>query len=80
MAEIQPRRQHGDQAEDVILEMLGTTVGMILHDIERIRRIKWDQIKVLPALLQAKHSGRITGVTKLEDSTDALLLIWTSIM
>ena len=59
----------------VILEMLGTTVGMIVHDVERIRRIKWDQIKVPPALLQAKHSGRITGVTKLEDSTDALLLI-----
>jgi two-component system chemotaxis response regulator CheV len=59
----------------IILEMLGTTVGMIVHEVERIRRIKWDQIKVPPALLQAKHSGRITGVTKLEDSPDSLLLI-----
>ncbi|HMK59649.1 MAG TPA: chemotaxis protein [Dissulfurispiraceae bacterium] len=59
----------------VILEMLGTTVGIIVHEVERIRRIKWDQIKVPPALLQAKHSGRITGVTKLEDSADSLLLI-----
>ncbi|HTZ18513.1 MAG TPA: chemotaxis protein [Dissulfurispiraceae bacterium] len=59
----------------VILEMLGTTVGMIVHEVERIRRIKWDQIKVPPALLQAKHSGRITGVTKLEDIEDTLLLI-----
>jgi two-component system chemotaxis response regulator CheV len=59
----------------VILEMLGTTVGMIVHEVERIRRIKWDQIKVPPALLQAKHSGRITGVTKLDDSNDSLLLI-----
>jgi two-component system chemotaxis response regulator CheV len=59
----------------VILDMLGTTVGMIVHDVERIRRIKWDQIKLPPALLRAKHSGRITGVTKLEDATDSLLLI-----
>jgi len=59
----------------VILEMLGTTVGMIVHEVERIRRIKWDQIKVPPALLQAKHSGRITGVTKLDDLEDRLLLI-----
>ncbi|HMK56540.1 MAG TPA: chemotaxis protein [Dissulfurispiraceae bacterium] len=59
----------------IILEMLGTTVGMIVHEVERIRRIRWDQIKVPPALLQAKHSGRITGVTKLEDSANSLLLI-----
>lgn len=59
----------------VILEMLGTCVGMIVHDVERIRRIKWDQIKAPPALMQVKHSGRITGVTKLDDSEESLLLI-----
>jgi two-component system chemotaxis response regulator CheV len=59
----------------IILEMLGTCVGMIVHDVERIRRIKWDQIKAPPALLQVKHGGRITGVTKLDDVEDTLLLI-----
>jgi two-component system chemotaxis response regulator CheV len=59
----------------IVLEMLGTTVGMIVHDVERIRRIKWDQIKPPPALLQAKHGGRITGVTKIEDEGQSLLLI-----
>ncbi|MEW5746752.1 MAG: chemotaxis protein [Nitrospirota bacterium] len=59
----------------IVLEMLGTTVGMIVHDVERIRRIKWDQIKPPPSLLQAKHSGRVTGVTKLDDETESLLLI-----
>jgi two-component system, chemotaxis family, chemotaxis protein CheV len=59
----------------IILEMLGACVGMVVHDVERIRRIKWDQIKAPPTLLQAKHSGRITGVTKLDDSEDTLLLI-----
>ncbi|WP_333652010.1 chemotaxis protein [Dissulfurispira sp.] len=59
----------------IVLEMLGTTVGMIVHEVERIRRIKWDQIKPPPPLLQAKHSGRVTGVTKIDDEGEALLLI-----
>lgn len=59
----------------IVLEMLGATVGMIVHDVERIRRIKWDQIKPPPAILQAKHSGRVTGVTKIDDEGEALLLI-----
>ena len=58
----------------IVLEMLGTTVGMIVHEVERIRRISWDQIKPPPSLLQAKHSGRVTGVTKIDDG-DSLLLI-----
>lgn len=59
----------------IVLEMLSTTVGMVVHEVERIRRIKWDQIKPPPPLLQAKHGGRITGVTKIEDEGDSLLLI-----
>ncbi len=48
---------------------------MIVHEVERIRRIRWDQIKPPPSLLQAKHSGRVTGVTKIDDEGDSLLLI-----
>jgi len=48
---------------------------MIVHEVERIRRIKWDQIKPPPSLLQAKHSGRVTGVTKIDDEGGSLLLI-----
>ncbi len=59
----------------IVLEMLGTTTGMIVHEVERIRRIKWDQIKPPPSLLQAKHGGRITGVTKIGEDGGALLLI-----
>ncbi|MBF0515933.1 MAG: chemotaxis protein CheV [Nitrospirae bacterium] len=59
----------------IVLEMLGTTVGIIVHEVERIRRIKWTQIKPPPQLLQSKHGGRITGVTKLEESEDLLLIL-----
>jgi len=59
----------------VVLEMFGTIVGLIVHDVERIRRIKWDQIKPPPSLFQAKHGGRVTGVTKIDDDGESLLLI-----
>lgn len=59
----------------IVVEMLGTTVGIVVHEVERIRRIKWTQIKPPPPLLQSKHTGRITGVTKLEESDDLLLIL-----
>ncbi|MBF0345746.1 MAG: chemotaxis protein CheV [Nitrospirae bacterium] len=59
----------------IVLEMLGTTVGMIVHEVERIRRIKWDKIKPPPPLLQTKHGGKITGVTKIDDGNDLLLIL-----
>ncbi|MBF0564117.1 MAG: chemotaxis protein CheV [Nitrospirae bacterium] len=59
----------------IVLEMLGTTVGMMVHEVERIRRIKWDQIKPPPSLMQSKHGGKITGVTKITDSDDLLLIL-----
>ncbi|QWR78270.1 chemotaxis protein [Candidatus Magnetomonas plexicatena] len=59
----------------IVLEMLGTTVGMIVHDVERIRRIKWDMIKPPPQLLQSKHGGKITGVTKIEEGEGLLLIL-----
>ncbi|MBF0319290.1 MAG: chemotaxis protein CheV [Nitrospirae bacterium] len=59
----------------IVLEMLGTTVGMVVHEVERIRRIKWDQIKPPPQLLQSKHGGKITGVTKIDEADDLLLIL-----
>jgi two-component system chemotaxis response regulator CheV len=59
----------------IVVEMLKTTVGIIVHDVERIRRIKWTQIKPPPALLQSKHGGKITGVTKLDEDENLLLIL-----
>ncbi len=70
-----PIQETNTRPKVIVLEMLGTTVGMIVHEVERIRRIKWDQIKPPPSLLQAKHGGRITGVTKIDDDGNTLLLI-----
>lgn len=59
----------------IVVEMLGTTVGIVVHDVERIRRIKWDQIKPPPNLLQIKHGGKITGVTKIDNGNTLLLIL-----
>lgn len=59
----------------IVLEMLRTTVGIVVHDVERIRRIRWDQIKPPPLLFQAKHGGKLTGVVKMDDQGNSLLLI-----
>lgn len=59
----------------IVLEMLRTTVGIVVHDVERIRRIRWDQIKPPPTLFQAKHLGKLTGVTKMDEQGNSLLLI-----
>ncbi|MBF0486886.1 MAG: chemotaxis protein CheV [Nitrospirae bacterium] len=59
----------------IVLEMLSTTVGIVVHEVERIRRIKWTQIKPPPPFLQSKHGGRITGVTKIEENDDLLLIL-----
>lgn len=72
---LKPPKEMDVRPKVIVLEMLGTTVGMVVQQVERIRRIKWDQIKPPPPLLQAKHGGRVTGVTKIEDDGDNLLLI-----
>ena len=59
----------------IVVEMLKTTVGIIVHDVERIRRIKWNQIKPPPPILQSKHGGRITGVTKIDEGVNLLLIL-----
>ncbi|MBF0554556.1 MAG: chemotaxis protein CheV [Nitrospirae bacterium] len=70
----------GPDAKDIrqkviVVEMLSTTVGIVVHEVERIRRIKWTQIKPPPQFLQIKHGGRITGVTKIEENDDLLLIL-----
>ena len=71
---IPPAEIEGKQ-KIIILDMLDTTVGIIVHEVQRIRRISWDGIKPPPSFLQAKHAGKVTGVAKLEGNGDAMLLI-----
>ncbi|MCG6552467.1 MAG: chemotaxis protein [Candidatus Magnetominusculus sp. LBB02] len=59
----------------IILEIMDTTLGIIVHEVERIRRIRWDHIKPPPPVMQAKHGGRITGVTRIGESDDLLLIL-----
>lgn len=72
---IHPDPSHIVRAKVIVLNMMNTIVGMIVHDVERIRRIGWDQIKQPPSMLQMKYGGKITGVTRIDSSNETLLLI-----
>jgi len=72
---IHPSPNHLVRPKVIVLNMMSTIVGMIVHDVERIRRIGWDQIKQPPAMLQMKYGGKITGVTRIDSANETLLLI-----
>lgn len=72
---IHPAPDHVVRSKVIVLNMMNTIVGMIVHDVERIRRIGWDQIKQPPSMLQLKYGGKITGVTRIDSANEALLLI-----
>ncbi|KAF0185190.1 MAG: two-component system chemotaxis family response regulator CheV [Nitrospirae bacterium] len=72
---IRPAQHHTVRPKVIVLSMMNTIVGMIVHDVERIRRISWDQVKQPPSMLQTKYGGKITGVTKIDAEGESLLLI-----
>ncbi|HMK43545.1 MAG TPA: chemotaxis protein [Dissulfurispiraceae bacterium] len=72
---INPPQDKAIRAKVIVLSMMNTIVGMIVHDVERIRRISWEQVKQPPSMLQTKYGGKITGVTKIDAEGESLLLI-----
>lgn len=72
---IHPAPGHMVRSKVIVLNMMNTIVGMVVHDVERIRRIGWEQIKQPPAMLQLKYGGKITGVTRIDSVNESLLLI-----
>ncbi len=72
---VRPAVSHAIRPKVIVLNMMNTIVGMIVHDVERIRRIGWDQVKQPPSMLQTKYGGKITGVTKIDAEGESLLLI-----
>jgi two-component system chemotaxis response regulator CheV len=72
---INPAPDHTVRPKVIVLSMMNTIIGMIVHDVERIRRISWEQVKQPPSMLQTKYGGKITGVTKIDAEGESLLLI-----
>ena len=64
----------------IVMEFLRETVGVIVHEARRIRRIKWADIKRPPKSIDEKLGGKVVGVVEIEDNKLLLLLDFEGIL
>ncbi len=64
----------------IVMEFLRETVGVIVHEAKRIRRIKWADIKRPPKSIDEKLGGKVVGVVEIEDNKLLLLLDFEGIL
>ncbi len=58
----------------IVAEFSHYSVGMIVHQASRIRRISWEAIKPPPPLVASRHGASIVGTTTLEDGATLLII------
>ncbi|SMO48157.1 two-component system, chemotaxis family, response regulator CheV [Balnearium lithotrophicum] len=64
----------------IVMEFLRETVGVIVHEAKRIRRIRWTDIKRPPKSIDEKLGGKVIGVVEIEDNKLLLLLDFEGIL
>lgn len=64
----------------IVMEFLRETVGIVVHEAKRIRRIKWADIKKPPASIDEKLGGKVVGVIEIENGELLLLLDFEGIL
>ena len=58
----------------IVIEFSMQTIGLIVHQASRIRRVSWESIKPPPALVTQKHGASIVGTTMIGDDKTMLLV------
>lgn len=58
----------------IITEFNKTTQGMMVHSVEQIIRMEWNDIRVPPAMMANKMGGLVTAVTELKDNRIAMII------
>ncbi len=64
----------------IVMEFLRETVGVIVHNATRIRRIRWSDIKKPPKSIYERLGGKVIGVITIEDEKLLLLLDFEGIL
>ncbi|MEO2068172.1 MAG: chemotaxis protein [Desulfurobacteriaceae bacterium] len=64
----------------IVMEFLRETVGVVVHEAKRIRRIRWADIKRPPKSIDEKLGGKVVGVIEIEDNKLLLLLDFEGIL
>jgi len=42
--------------------------GFLVHSVDSIRRLAWEEVKAPPAMMASQHGGLVTAVTEVEDN------------
>ena len=58
----------------IVTEYNKSTQGLLVHSVEQILRMEWNDIKVPPDMLASRMGGLITAVTELKDGRIAMVL------
>ncbi len=58
----------------IVTEFNNNTQGFLVHSVEQILRMEWNEIKIPPPMMAHRHGGLVTAVTELKDSRIAMVL------
>lgn len=58
----------------IVTEFSHQTVGLIIHQAHRIRRVSWDSIKPPPPLISQRHGASIIGTTLIDENQTLLMI------
>ena len=64
----------------IVMEFLRETVGVIVHNATRIRRIRWSDIRKPPKSVYERLGGKVIGVITIENDKLLLLLDFEGIL
>ena len=64
----------GVKPKVIVTEFSSLTIGLIIHQASRIRRISWDDIKPPPSLVSQQHGASIVGTTLIDDDQTLLMI------
>lgn len=51
----------------IVTEYNRHIVGLLVHAVDCIKRMAWDDVKVPPSMMANRHGGLVTAVTEIED-------------
>ena len=58
----------------IVTEFNRSTQGFLVHSVEQIHRLNWNEIKVPPPMLADRLGGLVTAVTELEDKRIVMII------
>ena len=58
----------------IVTEYNRTMQGFLVHNVDQILRMEWNQIKVPPSMMSHRHGGLINAVAELDDGSIIMMM------